>query len=670
MYAGSQQEEQRLTREEQKALRGSKTAMELAAEWSEQWGDNSVPAPFEGMEDILRRQMEEKENAPQEGAVAQEQQTQRGRTAEQRAEAERRAFDQERNILQDQTPERQAYLTQKRQEHGAFLDGLKAGDKVYLNGEDTPAFGVVSVSENGMTLEFYDADGEVTNIERVLPEAFTGDNAISLLETAESVNMRGGQGIRESTAAEGKSNKHVGDSSEKNSLLHGMKQLSGKNRRVSEADLPQYMRTGQREHVRNEKQEIVDRGESPFLYTLQEIKDFIRRSVAGSIRNTTKAYGIVGKNLANEVAKVDGKGLDIDGFYMELESNHLDHLSDHIKDSDKRNIPLTEDEIENIPEWIDSFDHVLEVERKGDGSVRIVLGKKINGYSVIVETVSKGRHSIQHRTAWKNKTEVYEKKYGIKKVDESANPTNGPSANSGQGTGSSTYNVADSSEKSNPQNEGRASAEVDTRAALEQEYKERTEAYLAASNRNDTEYDYAGEMARIQELEKRLKETTPPQTAQSAASSPEGALSGDPMAELMEVGEATVENDSGKYTLQVRRKGEGYQARISRDGRLDRVQTFETPQEAAEYALSYVDGQTQARTDAELDNERSEQRERPGPHWPTGREFSEEIIRQKENKAAEAATQTLRERIRRANEELNQKNRTGSKCSLPVLCVL
>jgi len=227
------------------------------------------------------------------------------------------------------------------------------------------------------------------------------------------------------------------------------------------------------------------------------------------------------------------------------------------------------------------------------------------------------------------------------------------------------------------------------RKALEREYKERTEAYLAASNRNDTEYDYAGEMARIQEIEKKLGENTTPQTAQSAASSPEGALAeeddtssaeqssapspqgegeaqgeGDAMAELMEVGETAVENDTGKYTLQIRKKGEGYQARISRDGRLDRVQTFETPQEAAEYALSYVDGQTQARTDAELDAERSEQRERPGPHWPTGREYGEEIIRQKENKAAEAATQTLRERIRRANEELKALRRLEKNTGL------
>lgn len=74
LYNSSLEQEQRLTREEQKALRGSKTAMELAAEWSEQRGDNSVPAPFEGLEDILRGQMEQKENAPtEEDAETQEQ---------------------------------------------------------------------------------------------------------------------------------------------------------------------------------------------------------------------------------------------------------------------------------------------------------------------------------------------------------------------------------------------------------------------------------------------------------------------------------------------------------------------------------------------------------------------------------------------------------------------
>lgn len=34
-----------------------------------------------------------------------------------------------------------------------------------------------------------------------------------------------------------------------------------------------------------------------------------------------------------------------------------------------------------------------------DGSVRIVFGKKINGHTIIVETVSKGRRSIFPITA-------------------------------------------------------------------------------------------------------------------------------------------------------------------------------------------------------------------------------------------------------------------------------
>ena len=241
--------------------------------------------------------------------------------------------------------------------------------------------------------------------------------------------------------------------------------------------------------------------------------------------------------------------------------------------------------------------------------------------------------------------------------------------------------ILQSSEKSNTQNNPRASAEVTSRRSLERELQERQEAYQKASDRNDTEYDYRGELAKIRELEQRLEgmreEKIPHQSAdsvrddsegendtssaeQSSAPSPQGE--GSEMeaarAELLENGKATMENDTGTYTIELQEKaGNDIRARIRRDGKLDRVQSFENREEAAEYALSYVDGQTKARTDAELDRERSEQREKPGPHWPTGKEYGEEIVRQKQNKAADAATQTLRERIRRANEELKALRR-------------
>ncbi len=396
----------------------------------------------------------------------------------------------------------------------------------------------------------------------------------------------------------------------------------GGNRRITDDDLSRYMRTGKRQHVRNAKQSIVDSGQSPLLRNESEIRDFIRRSVEGEINETTKVYGVVGDNLADDIAETDGNGLDLEGYYLELESNHLNHLSDHIQDTDDRNIPLTSEEIENIPDWIDSYDQVLEVERKGDGSIRVVIGKKINGYSVIVENVSKGRKSLHPRTAWKNQTEVYEKKYGIKKVDESTNPTSGPSAESGQGTGSSNNSILQSDENSNPQNEKAESEEKDSSPA-------------AQNDRGEAARKDSGELETRENTEEAKKD-------------------------LLEVGEGKVKNNTGEYRMTIRRKRDGhYLASVDRDGRRINAKTFATAAEAAEWAAGSVDGQTQALTDAALDRHKSEKKKGPGITEALFGQVDpeKEARRQKENKAADAATQTLRERIRRLNDQINALKR-------------
>ncbi len=206
------------------------------------------------------------------------------------------------------------------------------------------------------------------------------------------------------------------------------------NIRLTEDDLDDYMSVGERMHTRNAKQKLLASGKSPILLSEKEIQEFIGSSIDGRERNNIRAYGKVGKGMAREVRAID-PSINIEGYYLELEANHIEHLSDHIEnDSDIRNIPLTPEQAKQIPAYLDSYDDVLKVSRKKDGSIRIVFGKKINGYSVIVETVSKGRKSIHTRTAWQNKTEEYLRKY--KKVDGSAT-SNEASATSGQDTGPS-----------------------------------------------------------------------------------------------------------------------------------------------------------------------------------------------------------------------------------------
>ena len=233
------------------------------------------------------------------------------------------------------------------------------------------------------------------------------------------------------------------------------------NTRLTDDDLNDYMKVGGREHVRNTKAAQVKAGSSPILTSVKAIKDFIRSAINGKTKDTIKAYGKVGNRLANAVAVADrnanGNALDIKGYYLELEANHLSHLSDHIEsDADTRNIPLTEEQAESIPDYIDTFDDVIEVMRKKDGGIRIKIGKKINGHAIIIEAVSKGRQSLHPITAWQIPTKEYNRKYSNEKTDgpidtsqRAEPPISGYKPQPSVGS-----TVSQAGEKSNTQNQG------------------------------------------------------------------------------------------------------------------------------------------------------------------------------------------------------------------------
>ena len=137
--------------------------------------------------------------------------------------------------------------------------------------------------------------------------------------------------------------------------------------------------------------------------------------------------------------------------------------------------------------------------------------------------------------------------------------------------------------------------------------------------------------------------------------------------ELMDIGEARVKNDAGTFLLSVRRKSDtNYLARVDHNGKLAASKSFETAEEAAAYAQSWVEGRTQGQEDAELDLEKSEPKEPQNAleQLLDPEAYQKEIARQKKNKAAQAATQTLRERIRRAQSELNALRRLEKSTGL------
>lgn len=192
-------------------------------------------------------------------------------------------------------------------------------------------------------------------------------------------------------------------------------------RRLSDADVDDYMRVGERRHVRDAKQRIVDSGESPILTKPEEIVAFIRNAFRRKIQKTVKGYGRVNNRLASAVKTATNGDINIDDYYLELDADKIAHISDHVgQDKDIRNIPLSEEQLEQLPDYIDNYDDLIDIIRRKDGSVRLMLGKKINGHSIILETVSKGRKSLHPVTAYQIDSADYVKYYKTRAVDRSS----------------------------------------------------------------------------------------------------------------------------------------------------------------------------------------------------------------------------------------------------------
>ena len=230
----------------------------------------------------------------------------------------------------------------------------------------------------------------------------------------------------------------------------GVRYMARENTSISDDDLPEYMKTGERLHVRNAKQSIIDSGDSPFLYSKQDIRDFIELSLEGKEPDTIKAYGRVGRNFADEVLSIDDNAVDLAGYYLELDGNRFIHFTDHIEqDSDSRNIPLTKEEMLSITDYINDYTEILDCVHKKDGSVRLHIASEIeDGVIVIVELISKGRKSLQPVTAWKNTKEAFHLIWDQKKKAPTTSRAAHKSASSGY-ISASTDIISDSSENIN-----------------------------------------------------------------------------------------------------------------------------------------------------------------------------------------------------------------------------
>ena len=78
----------------------------------------------------------------------------------------------------------------------------------------------------------------------------------------------------------------------------------------------------------------------------------------------------------------------------------------------------------NLPNHIEQFTDILEVVNKEKEKKKIIIGTRVNGYTIIVNLVSDGRNAVRPLTIYKMNTESYLKRYGNKikkkKVDVDA----------------------------------------------------------------------------------------------------------------------------------------------------------------------------------------------------------------------------------------------------------
>ena len=221
--------------------------------------------------------------------------------------------------------------------------------------------------------------------------------------------------------------------------------------------------------------------------------------------------------------------------------------------------------------------------------------------------------------------------------------------------------------------EGRTAEEI------RKEIRQAENEYMEHADAGDEEYDFKAQMEKIkalraeaEEAEVRERETGERSIADSREDNKDARNdntakkaedNNDPEAakeNLLAFGTAGVKNDTGEYRMKLRMKRDGrYLVSVDVDGKRSQARTFANEEAAAEWAAGYVNGVTKAREDAALDRHKSKKERAPtitealfGQVDP-----KKEADRRLRNSAADAETQTLRGRIRRANDEIQALNR-------------
>ena len=184
----------------------------------------------------------------------------------------------------------------------------------------------------------------------------------------------------------------------------------GGNHRITEEDVDRWLNTGKTGHIKHAK----ERGGSNLVLTSDtEIKNFIRDSINGDVGEDrqSRVYGVVGSSLAGEINQLSDGAENVNDWFLEIPPNDVKHsYDDHANAKEPGNINLTLQDYENIANYIDTYDDVFYTDF-GNGNREVVIGREIDGYSVIIELISNKRNALLFKNMWGLTTQEYEARY-------------------------------------------------------------------------------------------------------------------------------------------------------------------------------------------------------------------------------------------------------------------
>ena len=177
---------------------------------------------------------------------------------------------------------------------------------------------------------------------------------------------------------------------------------SNDNVRITKADFEDYVNSGNKKAI-HKKQKLSD---DVILESEEDIARHVNEALTTNSKES-KPYGIVGKKFANDILKKTSGEIDISGKWLELPPERIRHsFNRHSEPKELGDLPVTAEDLENVPKFVDEYDDILEVVQTKNGT-RIILGKKVNGYSIISEMAVDGVQAVRFHNMWKVTTEKY-----------------------------------------------------------------------------------------------------------------------------------------------------------------------------------------------------------------------------------------------------------------------